>query len=209
MGEILIIFLLSLIPNSVIADIAAPLTAIQLLLLNLVTDSFPALALGREAGEPDIMNLPPRRSDEPIINGRMKVNIIVQALAIFLAVGGAFLLTLTGKIGFITVEGASPLDVARTVALATLVCAELFRAYAARSERVSVFKLGLFSNKMMNLATLASLLILLAVVYIPGVNSAFDNVALPPMAWLFIIPVALLPFIAGEIHKFISSRLHK
>ena len=208
-GEILIIFLLSLIPGSVISGIAAPLTAIQLLLLNLVTDSFPALALGREAGEPDIMNLPPRRSDEPIINGKMKANIAVQALAIFAAVGGAFLLTLTGCLGFISIEGAKPIAVARTVALATLVCAELFRAYAARSERVSVFKLGLFSNKMMNWATLASMLILMAVIYIPGVNSAFDNVALPPMAWLFILPVALLPFIAGEIHKFISSRLHK
>ena len=208
-GEILIIFLLSLIPASVIPGIAAPLTAIQLLLLNLVTDSFPALALGREAGEPDIMNLPPRRSDEPIINGKMKSIIIVQALAIFLAVGGAFLLTLTGNLSFISVEGATPLAIARTVALATLVCAELFRAYAARSERISVFKLGLFSNKMMNMATLASLLILMAVIYIPGVNTAFDNVALPPVAWLFILPVALLPFIAGEIHKFISSRLHK
>jgi len=206
-GEILIIFLLSLIPNSLIPGLAAPLTAIQLLLLNLVTDSFPALALGREAGEPDIMNLPPRRSDEPIINGKMKATVCVQAIAIFVAVGGAFLLTLTGKLGCVGLEGN--INVARTVALATLVCAELFRAYAARSERISVFKLGLFTNKMMNLSVGISLAILLAVVYIPGVNGIFDNVALAPMSWLVIIPVALIPFIAGEIHKLISSRLHK
>ncbi|MBR2522894.1 MAG: cation-translocating P-type ATPase, partial [Clostridiales bacterium] len=208
-GEILIIFLLSLIPNSVIAGIAAPLTAIQLLLLNLVTDSFPALALGREAGEPDIMNLPPRRSDEPIINGKMKANVCVQALAIFVSVGGAFLLSLTGTLPLLTAEGQEPLAVARTVALATLVCAELFRAYAARSERISVFKIGLFSNKLMNMSVGASLLILLAVIYIPGVNRVFDNVALPPMAWLVILPIALIPFIAGELHKIISNRLHK
>ena len=127
-GEILIIFLLSLIPSSVIPGIAAPLTAIQLLLLNLVTDSFPALALGREAGEPDIMKLPPRRSDEPIINGKMKANVVVQALAIFISVGGMFLLALTGKISVFAVDGVEPLAIARTVALATLVCAELFRA---------------------------------------------------------------------------------
>ncbi len=206
-GEILIIFLLSLIPGSWIPGIAAPLTAIQLLLLNLVTDSFPALALGREAGEPDIMRLPPRRSDEPIINGRMKANIAVQALSIFVAVGGAFLLTLTGSLGMVGLEGS--LGTARTVALATLVCAELFRAYSARSERISVFKLGLFSNKLMNLAVGASLLILAAVIYIPGVNGIFENVAIPLMSWLIILPIAFLPFIAGEIHKLISSRLHK
>ncbi|MBP5261571.1 MAG: cation-translocating P-type ATPase [Clostridiales bacterium] len=206
-GEILIIFLISLIPNSLIPGLAAPLTAIQLLLLNLVTDSFPALALGREAGEPDIMNLPPRRADEPIINGKMKATVAVQALAIFLAVGGAFLLTLTGTLGFVGLDGT--IEVARTVALATLVCAELFRAYAARSERVSVFKLGLFSNKMMNASVGISLMILLAVIYIPGVNRVFDNVAISPMSWLLILPIALIPFAAGEIHKLISSRLHK
>lgn len=208
-GEILIIFLLSLIPSSWVPGIAAPLTAIQLLLLNLVTDSFPALALGREAGEPDIMKLPPRRSDEPIINGKMKANVLVQALAIFISVGGMFLLSLTGKIGFLTAPGVEPLAVARTVALATLVCAELFRAYAARSERCSVFKIGLFSNKLMNMAVAASLAILIAVIYIPGVNRIFDNVALPLMSWVVILPAALIPFIAGEIHKLISSRLHK
>ena len=137
----------------------------------------------------------------------MKANVLVQALAIFVSVGGAFLLTLTGKMGFVGLEGN--LEVARTVALATLVCAELFRAYAARSERASVFKIGLFSNKLMNMAVGASLLILLAVIYIPGVNRIFDNVALNPMSWLIILPVALIPFIAGEIHKLISGRLHK
>ena len=212
-GEILIIFLLSLIPATLIPGIAAPLTAIQLLLLNLVTDSFPALALGREAGEPDIMRLPPRRSDEPIINGKMKGNILVQSLSIFIAVGGAFLLALTGSCSLLSngsaAGSAEALAYARTVALATLVCAELFRAYSARSERISVFKLGLFSNKLMNMAVGASLAILLAVIYIPGVNSLFDNVALPAMSWLVIIPVSFLPFIAGEINKLISSRLHK
>ena len=163
--------------------------------------------LGIEAGEPDIMHLPPRRSDEPIINGRMKANICAQAISIFVAVGGAFLLTLTGRLGCVGLEGS--IDTARTVALATLVCSELFRAYSARSERLSVFSLGLFSNKLMNLSVGASLLILLAVVYIPGVNSIFENVALPFMSWLVILPIALLPFIVGEIHKFIALRLHK
>jgi len=61
----------------------------------------------------------------------------------------------------------------------------------------------------MNASVGISLMILLAVIYIPGVNRVFDNVAISPMSWLLILPIALIPFAAGEIHKLISSRLHK
>jgi Ca2+-transporting ATPase len=219
-GEILVIFILSLIPGgtsgSPFFGIAAPLTAIQLLWLNLVTDSFPALALGREKGEPGIMKLPPRKKNEPIINKDMLTTVALQAIGIFLSVAGAFLAALasmnkgstffyTGTVG----KGAMPIDVARTVAFATLICAELFRAFAARSERISVFKLGLFSNKMMNGSVGLSLLMLLAVIYIPGVNGIFDNVMISPLAWCVILPVAFIPFILNEVLKAIKNSLHK
>ena len=206
-GEILVIFLISLIPNTIIPGIAAPLTAIQLLWLNLVTDSFPALALGREKGEPGIMKLPPRKKGEPIINGAMKVSIAVQSLAIFASVATAFLVSLTSSSNFFfDTSSIENLTGARTMAFATLILAELFRAFAARSERVSVFKLGLFTNKMMNAAVGLSILMLLAVIYIPGVNKIFDNVALNPTAWLLIIPLALIPFTASEVFKAIKAK---
>ncbi len=200
-GEILVIFLLSLIPDSVIPRIAAPLTAIQLLWLNLVTDSFPALALGREKGEPGIMKMPPRPKGEPIINKSMLVQIFVQATAIFVCVAAAFLIPLTRNNGFFFSSDIEALTGARTVAFATLILAELLRAFASRSERISVFKLGLFTNKIMNLSVGASLLLLIAVIYIPGVNGIFDNIALNPAAWLVIIPLALIPFATSEIFK--------
>src|SRR5659263_729623 len=125
-GEILIIFIISLIPTSLIPGIGIPLTAIQLLWLNLVTDSFPALALGREKGEPDIMKLPTRKKTESIINRSMKMMILVQSLAIFSAVFISFLIGL--KVIF--VNDPHPLDGARTMAFATLILAELFRAYS-------------------------------------------------------------------------------
>lgn len=200
-GEILVIFLLSLIPNSVIPGIAAPLTAIQLLWLNLVTDSFPALALGREKGEPGIMKMPPRPKGEPIINKSMLVQIFVQATAIFVCVAAAFLIPLTRNNGFFFSSDIEALTGARTVAFATLILAELLRAFASRSERISVFKLGLFTNKIMNLSVGVSLLLLIAVIYIPGVNGIFDNIALNPAAWLVIIPLALIPFATSEIFK--------
>ena len=196
-GEILIIFLISLIPASWVPHIATPLTAIQLLWLNLVTDSFPALALGREKGEPDIMKVPPRKKSESIINKSMKINILVQSLAIFVAVFVSFLLGLT----VFFKDAAAPIEGARTMAFATLILAELFRAYGARSEHVSVFKLGLFSNRFMNISVAGSIALLLAVIYIPGVNTIFDNIALSPITWLPIIGLALVPFLASEIHK--------
>lgn len=204
-GEILVIFLLSLIPGSVIHDIAAPLTAIQLLWLNLVTDSFPALALGREAGEPGIMKMPPRPKGEPIINRPMLIQVVVQAISIFACVALAFLIPLTNNNGFFFSSDIEALAGARTVAFATLIIAELLRAYASRSERVSVFKLGLFSNKIMNLSVCASLVLLIAVIYIPGVNGLFDNVALNLQSWLVIIPLALIPFTTSEIYKAIKG----
>lgn len=214
-GEILVIFLLSLIPNTVIPGIAAPLTAIQLLWLNLVTDSFPALALGREKGEPGIMKLPPRKKTEHIVNKHMMVNIALQATGIFLSVAAAFLAALmsmnAGSTFFYAGEATDgiALSTARTVAFATLICCELFRAFAARSERISVFKLGIFSNSMMNKAVGVSLVLLLAVIYIPVVNGIFDNVALNPLAWLVILPLALIPFALSEGHKALKARLHK
>lgn len=218
-GEILVIFILSLIPGgpkgSALFGIAAPLTAIQLLWLNLVTDSFPALALGREKGEPGIMSLPPRSKHEPIINKSMLVNIAIQAVGIFIAVAGAFLFALASMNGGSTffyggeLGKVMPIDVARTVAFATLILSELFRAFAARSERISVFKLGLFSNKMMNASVGVSILLLLAVIYIPGVNGIFDNVMISPLSWLVIIPLSFVPFILNEVVKAIKNRLHK
>ncbi len=201
-GEILVIFLISLIPASLITGIGTPLTAIQLLWLNLVTDSFPALALGREKGEPDIMKQPPRKKSESIINGSMKVNILVQSLAIFVAVFTSFVLGLT----VFFKDAEVPIEGARTMAFATLILAELFRAYGARSERTSVFKLGLFTNKFMNISVAGSIGLLLAVIYIPGVNGIFDNIALGFLPWIPILLLALIPFVASEVHKLVKNK---
>ena len=219
-GEILVIFLLSLVPKSLVPGIAAPLTAIQLLWLNLITDSFPALALGREKAEPGIMKMPPRSKKEPIINKSMMGHIAMQSVGLFISVAAAFIIALmsmnnggtffySGVLADAAVKGVHPLDVARTVAFATLICAELFRAFAARSERISVFKLGLFSNKMMNIAVALSLVMLVAVIYIPGINSIFNNVALNPLAWVVILPLAILPFAVSEISKLIKGGCNK
>ncbi|MBN1583638.1 MAG: cation-translocating P-type ATPase [Anaerolineae bacterium] len=200
MGEIMILFV------SMILDLPLPLTALQLLVLNLVTDGAPALALGMEKGDPDIMNLKPRRVDEPIINRSMIWGTAVQTLAIAGSVLAAFLIGLVqGGWSWGLDVGEEMLAHAQTMAFVTLSASELFRAYTARSERYSLFSIGVFSNKWMQWAVLASLLVLLATVYIPGLNDTiFGNVPLSASDWLVVFPLMLVPAIVAEIYKAIS-----
>jgi Ca2+-transporting ATPase len=198
MGEIVILFV------SMIANLPLPLTALQLLVLNLVTDGAPALALGMEKGDPDIMNLRPRPVNEPIINGEMIWGTVVQTFAIAGSVLAAFLIGLDrfGYWGPGGLERELALMHAQTMAFVTLSASELFRAYTARSERYSLFGLGVFSNTWMQWAVLGSLLVLLATVYIPGLNeTVFGNVPLDFADWVVVFPLMLVPAIAAEIFK--------
>jgi Ca2+-transporting ATPase len=90
---------------------------------------------------------------------------------------------------------------AQTMAFVTLSASELVRAYTARSERVSIFKLGVFSNKYMQYAVLLSMALLLAVVYIPFLQPIFKTVPLGTTEWSVVLPLLLIPSIAAEITK--------
>ncbi len=196
-GEILIIFLSTLF----LGPQYVPLLPIQLLWLNLVTDSFPALALGQEKGEPDIMRQKPRGIKEPIMNRLMLSTILIQSLAIFGSVFAAF------EIGmhFYPGQGEAS-NGARTFAFATLILAELLRSYSARSEKHPVWRLGLFSNHTLNKAVGLSGLLLLLAVYISFLNPVFSTVPLTLIDWLVIIPLAFVPYAIAEIGKWLISR---
>lgn len=197
-GEILVIFITTLLTG------IAPLTAIQLLWLNLVTDSFPALALGREAGDPDIMHQRPRSKTESIINAEMIGAILIQALTIFGAVFAAFWI---GRAGWLGDQSHDLLVEGRTLAFTTLIFSELLRAYSCRSERFSVFKIGFFSNKTMVMATLFSMGLMVLVLYVPFLNTLFKTVPLDLAHWSVVIGLGVLPFVAGELYKGIYNRL--
>src|SRR6185503_12756710 len=134
-----------------LAGLPVPLTAIQLLWLNLITDGAPALALAVEKGDPDIMQQKPRAKSEPIVNRSMMVGLVVQTIAHTIAVVRVFPLVLLWHLE----EGASVIgnpityllahdwrginvQTAETMAFVTLSMAELFRAYTVRSERASI-----------------------------------------------------------------------
>lgn len=98
----------------------------------------------------------------------------------------------------------------QTVAFATLTISELLRAFTARSERISVFKLGFFSNKTMNLAVIFSIVMVLAVIYVPFLQIIFDTVPLAAIDWVRIIPFALMASVAAEITKiYLRARARK
>ncbi len=191
-GEILIIFL------SMLAGLPIPLSPIQLLLLNLVTDGAPALALGLEKGEPDIMRRPPRPTTEPVINRDMRLSIIVIAIADTLAVLLSFTWALSRFPG--------NLVAAQTVAFATLVCSELLRAYTSRSETYSIFSIGIFSNRWMVLATGGSFLLLLILIYVPFLQPFVDTVPLSLVDWVEMIPFMFIAPTAAEIIKIYLRR---
>ena len=191
-AEIMIIFLGTLITGG------SPLAAIQLLWLNLVTDGAPALALATEKGDPDIMNQPPRPTNEPIINKSMRLGIVVQTVAITAATLVAYFVGLNStpaQSGF-----------AATMAFATLSISELFRAFTARSEFYPLLKIGIFGNKWMNYAVLASLAMILLAIYMPFLNPIFKTQPLTWEQWLVIFPLLLVPSVAAEVTKSIQSR---
>ncbi|MFZ5916258.1 MAG: cation-translocating P-type ATPase [Chloroflexota bacterium] len=195
MGEIAIVFLATLFGWPV------PLTAIQLLTLNLVTDGLPALALGMEKGDPDIMDRPPRPVNEPVINREMLSSIVVQMVAITAAVLSAFAI---GRLRY-------PHDVAsaQTMAFVTLSISELLRAYTSRSEHYGLHQIGVLGNRFMQWAVLASLFIILAVTYLPFLNVFFDTHPLSLRDWLAMLPLMLVPAMAAEINKWVLRRNRK
>jgi Ca2+-transporting ATPase len=192
MAEIMVIFLAAL------AGQPPPLTPIQLLWLNLLTDGAPALALGLEQGDPDIMDQPPRPPREPVVNRPMVRGIVVQTVAITAAVLGAYVLGLRW--------GNGSAELGRTMAFVTLSASELLRAYTARSERYPLLKLGLFTNRTMQYAVVASLLLLLAVLYLPFLQPIFDTVPLGLREWGVVLPLLFVPAVVAEINKMLDSR---
>jgi Ca2+-transporting ATPase len=192
-AEILVIFLGTLIAKN------SPLTAIQLLWLNLVTDGAPALALATEKGDPDIMNRKPRPKNEPIINRFMQLGIFIQTIAITGVTLAAYFLGLK-------LQPNQP-EFAEAMAFVTLSLSELVRAYTARSEYYPLLKIGIFTNRNMNLALLFSAALIFAVIYIPFFNPIFNTVPLGWQQWEVLLPLLLVPSLAAETVKLIAQRM--
>lgn len=186
-GEILTIFLATLLPVS-----QAPLSPVQLLWLNLVTDSLPALALGMEPVEKTAMTQPPRGKEEPLFSRAFSRRLAWQGAL----VGGITLLAY--GLGF---HLTGTFAVANTMAFATLTFSQLFHAFDVRSEDTPLFRLGWFSNPAMNRAFLAGAALQGAVLLAPPLQGVFAVVPMDLAQWGIVLGLALTPLVVCEIEK--------
>ena len=168
---------------AVLLGLPMPLTPIQILMMNLVTDGLPALALSMDPPDASIMKRPPRDPDESLFAGGLSWLILKRGTY----VGVATLLM------FIEALRIWDLPTASTMAFATLVTVQLVSAIDCRSETRSPLEIGIFSNKHLIGACALSWLMLLAVVQIPALGLFFDTVPLSGVQWLVIILVSVMP----------------
>ena len=195
-GEIVTIFAATLLDFG-----RMPLAPVQLLWLNLVTDSLPALALGVEPVEEGVMDRPPRDNGAGLFDRAFSLRLAWQGLM----VGG---LTLTAYfLGFTRLalpgmEGAA----ANTMAFATLTLSQLFHAFNVRSEDRSLFSQGVLSNPAMNRAFLMGLALQLAVLLLPPLQGVFHVIPMDPAQWLAVSLLALAPIPICEVAKALGRR---
>ena len=195
-SEVLSLFIVTLV-FSFTGNAGVFLAPIQILWINLVTDSLPALALGMEAGDDDLMRHPPRRSGDNLFAGKLGINILYQGVlqtAIVLAVffGAEF--------------GGWGHAVAQTLAFVTLCLTQLFHCFNAKSLVGSVFRKDPFGNKFMLLSFAVGAALVLAVVLVPGIGAVFHVVPLTFVQWLTAIlsAFAIIPLV--EIVKAFMRR---
>lgn len=198
-------FLLSTNIGEVISVFAAmllwhksPFLSMQLLWINLVTDSLPAIALGMEAVESDVMDKKPKPKDEGIFAGGLGVKVVLQGI-MFAAL--SLIAYLIGEKYTQSVAGG------QTMAFMVLALSQIVQAYNMRSEH-SLFKIGVFSNKNLNLASLAAVALMAIVLFTP-LRIAFELIILPVNLYLIALGLIFVPLVLIEIVKFISSKLNK
>ncbi|VVB67818.1 Potassium-transporting ATPase ATP-binding subunit [Candidatus Norongarragalina meridionalis] len=188
-GEVLTIFI------AVIVGLKTPLLPIQILWMNLVTDSLPALALGMDPKDPDVMKRKPREPSENILNKRTLVSALSMGVLMAAGVLGVYLYTMP--------EG---IEKARTMAFTTIIFFQFFYAFAVRSDRHSIFSIGAFSNKLLVAAIAFSALLQVAIIYLPFAQPIFKTSPLVAADFLLAIAVSSTALILPEMHKFMKRR---
>lgn len=192
-GEILTVF------SGIMFGWSSPLTAIQLLWVNLVTDSFPAIALGLDTPDDDIMLKPPRSPQKSLFADGLWLNIIFEGLMI----GAVALLSFV-----IGVYLFSTVTYGRTMAFAVLSISQLVHAFNMRSEH-SVFKAGIFKNPYLVLSFIIGVILEVGVISIPKLAGIFGVTPLSPLAWTIVAVLSSLPLAIVELQKLVTNTFQR
>ncbi|WP_294381583.1 calcium-translocating P-type ATPase, SERCA-type [uncultured Clostridium sp.] len=191
LGEVLTMFLASLfyLPN--------PLTPIQILFVNLATDGLPAIALGVDPPDKDIMRQSPREKDEGIFARGLWEKIIVRGSLIGVCTLLSFM---SGR------YYGMDLATCRTITMCTLVMSQLLHVFECRSERHSIFEINIFSNIYLLGAVLVSMTMICCILYIPFLSGIFNTVALNLGQWLLVIFFSGIIFLINSVYLLIKSK---
>ena len=183
-GEVITVFAAMLLWHR------SPLLSMQLLWINLVTDSLPAIALGMEEVEPGVMRQKPKPKDEGIFAHGLGVRVVLQGLMFGILSLAAF---------WIGWQSTGDLAGGQTLAFMTLALSQVVQAFNMRSDR-SLFKMGFFTNRRLNLACLLSVVLVALVLFTP-VSIAFGLITLSPQLYLIGLGLSLVPFVVMELSK--------
>jgi Ca2+-transporting ATPase len=197
LGEVVAVFV------SIVLGWPIPLLATQLLWINLLTDTLPAVALGMDPGDPDVMKEPPRNP---------KDGFFAHGAGLRAILGGTFIgiVTMLAFVYGFGVHGFSPfaknvpdevITYARTLAFMTIICCQLFYSFAFRSPTKSIFQVSLLSNKPLLGGVVLGLLLQLGIVGIPFTRGAFNLQMLDGRGWTVVLVLGLIPLILNEIYK--------
>jgi Ca2+-transporting ATPase len=186
-GEIFVLFL------AILLGLPRPLIPIQILWINLITDGFPALALGVDPPEEGIMDRPPRNPQESIFARGRGASIVEMGLVMSILVLIGFYFFGQGDVH------------ARTLAFSSLVFVQLAHAFNTRSEKRSIFRVGVFTNMWLVGAVIISISLQIAVVYLPVLQPIFGTSPLHVEDWLVILGLSGVVVAAGELKKTLKS----
>ncbi|MEG1963235.1 MAG: HAD-IC family P-type ATPase, partial [Clostridia bacterium] len=180
------------------------LTPVMILWVNLVTDSLPALALGMEKAENDVMQYPPRKSNTSLFAGKMGVDIFIQGVMQTILVMMSFCIG-----SYVLPDGVNNHAVAMTMAFVSLCLIQLFHSYNLRSQTNSLFGKKMFNNKWLNISFIIGVVLIASVVLIPPFRTLFDTAALSWYEWLISVGIAfmIVPFV--ELQKIIEKHIAK
>jgi Ca2+-transporting ATPase len=207
MSEVLIVFITallpitSLLPQSEAAGLKGPaLLALQLLWINLVTDSLPALALGIDPGSDRVMQRSPRDPKESILAARTLMQTFWQGLFITI---GALVMYYGSALGWF-----GPTDPAhsQTMLLTVVVLSQLLHAFSFRSSTKSIFSLETLKNKWLIMAAVGSMALHMLIIYVPPLQTVFSTASLDGRDWIEVMLATLIPLILNDIYKLVVSK---
>ena len=202
LGELIALFI------GILMGWPAPLTAVHILWVNLVTDTLPAIALGVDTKDPDIMDEQPRSSTEKIFSKNdiaysLWNGLLIGVLTLFAFTEGLKIYTDADSLfsmRFSDITGEALIH-AQTMAFITLSVSQLFHSFNLRNDHLSIFKIGLFSNRFLVWSVVAGLAIQISLVHIPFFNEVFGIRSLLWQDWLFVIGLSIIPVVVNEVVK--------